>query len=362
MSTVFLFKRGRRERLGSETTFPSEFFYGFVELGEQNKKVDLVDETDLGILPRAPLFWRVLTPITTRAFGFNPYALWHLLKNRKLFSKATDIIATTNALGLALGVLKRFGLIRPNVLFLAMGLLETNPHFIKRLFLKHVLSSIDLCVISRGEQAQLQSVFGFPNPPAYIPFGVDKSFWNAKQQDQKETEASEDYVLSIGNDRYRDYETLIAAWKPEYPKLKIITRLNLPTLPDNVEAIQGDWRNQYLSDAEIRELYQQARFVVLPIRHTAQPSGQSACLQAMSCAKAVLFSDIEGLWDRDIMKSGENCILIPPQTPSAISDAVEALLSQPKTVAEIGKKAQFSIEHHLNTEEMAASLSTRVHV
>ena len=89
----------------------------------------------------------------------------------------------------------------------------------------------------------------------YVPFGVDHRFW---------TPASESgqggYVLSVGNDPYRDYETLVRAWRPDYPKLRIVTRSAVPApLPANVEVIAGDWRTQHLSDAELRAMVRGSR-------------------------------------------------------------------------------------------------------
>ena len=99
-----------------------------------------------------------------------------------------------------------------------------------------------------------------------------------------------------------------------------------------------------------------ARFVVVPVRQTIQPSGQSVCLQAMSCGKAVIMSDIDGLWERGLMSDGETCVLVPCGSVPALHSAAAGLLARPSHAARIGKAARKVVENHLNVEAMASSM------
>ena len=143
----------------------------------------------------------------------------------------------------------------------------------------------------------------------------------------------------------------------DFPELRIVTQLAIPaTLPANVQVIAGDWRTQKLSDEALRDMVRGSRFVVLPIHDTLQPAGQSACLQAMACGKAVVLSDIAGLWDRRLMRHGENCILVKPGDAEALSRSVRNLLDNPDVAQAIGRAARRTVEDHLNVDTMARAV------
>jgi glycosyltransferase involved in cell wall biosynthesis len=104
-------------------------------------------------------------------------------------------------------------------------------------------------------------------------------------------------------------------------------------------------------------LYQRARFVVLPIRETLQPSGQSACLQAMACGKAVILSDIQGLWDRQLMVDGNTVLLTRPGDLEDLRRGIDKLLNSSALAARLGLNARQVIVEHLNVRMMAAQLA-----
>jgi glycosyltransferase involved in cell wall biosynthesis len=192
----------------------------------------------------------------------------------------------------------------------------------------------------------------------YLPFGVDSRFWRPTGA-AAETTPDGPYVLSIGNDRHRDYATLLRAWKPDYPRLKIVTKQQIPTasIPANVTVISGDWHQQMLSDEQIRTLMQRALFVVLPILDTIQPSGQSACLQAMACGKVVIISDIQGIWDRDLIRNDENCRLVPPESIAGLQTAIERSLGNAAACARLGTRARQTVERVLNIDALSARIA-----
>jgi glycosyltransferase involved in cell wall biosynthesis len=187
----------------------------------------------------------------------------------------------------------------------------------------------------------------------YIPFGVDHRFWL-----QTDGLGASDYALAIGNDLARDWGTLVAAWRPDFPTLKIVTNLTIPAHGSNIEVIRGDWRTQVFSDEEIRDLYRGARFVIVPLHDTIQPAGQSACLQAMACGRPVILSSIMGLWDRDLMQDGVNVLFVAPHDVAALTEAASRLLFDAKLCERIGRNARARVESDFNTDAMAAALRT----
>jgi len=348
---VFLFKRGRKDRIGTPITVPTEFFYGYMQLREAGITASIVDEADIGLNPYPSLAWRIAIRLCYPIVGINPWMVWQLHKNAHLLRSYDVVVTTTNYLGLDLAFIARFGKVPQGIVFIAMGLMRERESLRRVHLYRRLLGRVLTVLISRGELSHLQSFLGTQTRLRYMPFGIDHRFWTPDS-----STPLGDYVLSVGNDRHRDYETLVAAWKPHFPKLKIVTRLPVKKRQENIELITGDWHKQYMADAELRELVRGALIVVLPIHNTIQPSGQSVCLQAMACGKAVVLSDIRGLWDRDIMRNDMNCILVPPGEPEALSSAIAHLLNSRADAIRLGAAARATVVSSLNVDIMAAAL------
>jgi glycosyltransferase involved in cell wall biosynthesis len=274
--------------------------------------------------------------------------LWQR-QNRAVLKTDTRMVATTNTLGLYFSAARRLGILDAPVLFLAMGLLPMECGRWTRWVYRQLLKDTAVVTISRGEQAYLEKML--TRTIHYLPFGVDHRFWTPAT-----TQRDGDYILAIGNDRYRDWATLVASWTPDLPRLRIITNLPVPPGGANIEIVRGDWRSQIFSDAEIREQFRGSRFVILPLHDTFQPSGQSACLQAMACGKSVILSDIAGLWDRAQLVHDESILLVAPGSVTALRDAVRDLVNDTKKAARIGARGRAIVESHFNTDVMSAAL------
>lgn len=329
---LFLFKGGRRARLGE--VGPREFFYGFTEMPSLGLAADLLEETELSpATPWGP-FERLATALLDPLAGLNAATLARFGTGHALdrLNRASAIVATTNAQGLVLGALKALGRLGPPVLFRAMGVWPLETSVWRRMFLKRWLQPLALAPMGRPDADWLRRRMPEANL-AYLPFGVDAGFWT-------HGDATGARVLAIGNDPHRDWETLVKAWTPSLPPLDIVTRRPVPSSASDIAVIAGDWQSRPLSDEAIRDLYRQARFVVLPLRQTIQPSGQSACLQAMACGKAVILSAIDGLWDGDVLTDGETCLLVPPGDAAALADAAARLAGDPALARRIGHAAR----------------------
>ena len=346
LSIKYIFKSGRKSRLESVNEFPKEFFYGYYDFFKRGINIDLIEEVDLGISKKNNLLKRVLNKFSKLLMDFPIIHSIKLLnkKNYQLLNESSIIIATTKSIGLSLGLLKFLKIIKKPVIFFVMGLFPTESNILKRNFYNLLLNDINLVAISKNEKKYLESQLP-KKKVLYIPFGIDKDFWQPKSNNLN----NQSYVLAIGNDYNRDWITLINAWEDYYPELLIITNHPIKTSKNNILIKNGSWGDEYLSDNEIKNLYLNALFVIIPLKQTIQPSGQSCCLQAMACGKPVIMTRIKGAWDDNLIKNKKTLLLVNPESIEELQKSILDLLKNKKLKKELSKNGRKLVEDHFNT-------------
>lgn len=189
-----------------------------------------------------------------------------------------------------------------------------------------------------------------------FPFGVDTAFWKPGEEAPPE----KPFVLSVGSDPSRDFQTLVAA--PVRAPVHIVTRLpvEVPRDRPNITVMAGHYFKSPLDDIGLRRLYRQASVVVVTLKDVFQPTGYSVCLQAMACGRPVVLSDIRGLWSPGLYIDGEHARLVPPADPQAMGAAINQLLENPEQARRMGENARaVTLEHH-RLEVMNAALEDLV--
>lgn len=348
----YLFKDGRKSRLYSKERFSVEFFYGYFYLKEKGFEVDIIEESEILDI-RKSVKTKILYKIPEKILSFLGINFVLLLsifqKNiRKKLNTYEFIIATTNSFGLSLLVLKRLGFLKAKIFFIVMGLLEKNTFFLKKLFYNFLFQDI-VCSLGEGEAEYLLN-YSFVCHPVicYIPFGIDFGFWTPLSD--KNTTVPKPYFISIGNDRHRDYEILIKAWLPKYPLLKIVTQQKIfkdkEKKPDNIEVLSGKWDGCNFSDNEIKCLIQQSLGVIIPLKETLQPSGQSVSLQTMACAKPLILTETSGIWSRKYLKHKFNCYLIKQKNTLDLKAAIKWIIDNRDAAKFMGAQARQTVLNH----------------
>jgi glycosyltransferase involved in cell wall biosynthesis len=79
----------------------------------------------------------------------------------------------------------------------------------------------------------------------------------------------------------------------------------------------------------------QAHIVCLPSYAEGSPR---VLIEAASCGRPIVTCDSSGC--RDIVRHGENGLLVPVRDPDALARAVEALISDPELRARMGARAR----------------------
>jgi glycosyltransferase involved in cell wall biosynthesis len=98
----------------------------------------------------------------------------------------------------------------------------------------------------------------------------------------------------------------------------------------------------------------------VPPKDVYQPTGYSVTLHAMACGKPVVLSRICGLWAPELLRDGENCILVPPGDRAALAAAVNLLAGDAELRASLGLTARETVERHFNPRVAAASLEALI--
>lgn len=266
------------------------------------------------------------------------------------------VYTNIDSIGLSLGLLKLFFPLRFHLVHISQGLsnsLDQKADSLKftKILQKEltgsILSSLDgLMVLGTGAKASfVKNGLVRANRVLCNQFGVDTDFWTPADEGNS---TKGNYILSVGSDAGRDYDTLLASVR-ETPLL-IVTRMEIE--PRSNVMIKSE-----IDDFELRELYRGARFVIIPLHNISQPSGQSATLQAMACGKAVIISDTIGFWDRVSFENNKHLVFIPPYEKDILAGKVEDLLNSSMLCDELGVAARELVVEKFGSHDFGSKLA-----
>jgi glycosyltransferase involved in cell wall biosynthesis len=97
------------------------------------------------------------------------------------------------------------------------------------------------------------------------------------------------------------------------------------------------WQN------DMPQVYNRAHIVVLASYSEGVPT---ALIEAAACGRALIGTDIAGC--REVIRPGENGLLIPVKDAAALADAIEQLANQPELRLRFGRAARQTVESHFS--------------
>jgi glycosyltransferase involved in cell wall biosynthesis len=187
-----------------------------------------------------------------------------------------------------------------------------------------------------------------------VPFMVDERFFDpAKVKGER---SHRPRICSVGLER-RDYPTLIRAVEDLDVDVIIAAASPWSKQKDNTSGrrIPTNVTVRKFSQFELRQLYADCEFMVMPLQPVDFQAGITAILEAMAMGKAVICSRAPG--QTDVIVEGENGRYVLVGDPSALRTEITRLLAQPEESARLGANARNLVVRELSLDHYAERLS-----
>lgn len=167
----------------------------------------------------------------------------------------------------------------------------------------------------------------------HVLFGINFEAYSTLKpmQKPKNLNYDSDYILFVGNDKHRDIQSFkLIAERYNKERFVFITnneRFKNERYPNNVNVLSANL-------PEVRWLYNNCKFVILPLKYNEHVSGCTTILEAAAFKKAVIVTDIPGINDYVNENTG---ILVKNNDEFFI--AVERLLNDKNLCKILGENA-----------------------
>jgi polysaccharide biosynthesis protein PslH len=263
----------------------------------------------------------------------------HLLAAAQRLDTVDVVFSDGEHLGLPLALALRAARRRPAQIMIGHHLTTRAKRALCRVF--GIQADVDLVLVhSRRQLSNAMNTLGIPRTRIrLLPYYVDTEFWRPLPL------AEENLVVAPGLE-HRDHRTLVSAcadlpihlYVAAHSAHSARARVAMPeTWPANVQ--QGR-----LDSMSLREMYSRSKVVAVPLLPADFPAGVTTVLEAMACGRALVVSATEGR--PDVLRHGENCLLVPPGDSNALRGAIRSLLDDRAERRRLGSNAIVSAREH----------------
>jgi glycosyltransferase involved in cell wall biosynthesis len=188
------------------------------------------------------------------------------------------------------------------------------------------------------------------------PFMVDTQFFAP----ERSAVTPRRMICAVGLE-LRDYATLCDAVDGLDVDVVIAAGSRWSKRPDLItgRALPANVRVCTLDFVDLRDLYAESAFVVMPLFETDFQAGVTTLLEAMAMGKAVVCSSTSG--QTDVITEGETGLYATPGVATALRAAIAKLLDNPELASEMGRRARVEAEERFDIEHYARRLAAHVH-
>lgn len=254
---------------------------------------------------------------------------------------------------------------RPLLLAQSVWLFDRWPKFsaVRKACYRNLLKRTDMLTThSEVNRALCEAYLG--RPARLVYYGIDTNDFPVTTLESWEPHTPI-RIAAIGNDRDRDWQTLIAAFDgDERFSVRLATRRRVKYSGKRsniqIRPVHGT--------AAQRELYDWADLIVVPLLENKHVSGITVILEGVTCGKPVIATDVGGL---DGYFTPEEITYVKPRDPLALKNAALHLVANPaitrtrvaratqRFIASDYTTASFARQHVELTEEMVAAAEGR---
>ncbi len=315
---------------------PTHRLWGAVELGKLGWQV--------GLSPESPGWWKRM--------GATGWRVWQTLWLLKEERRAAVIVAVHEISALFLLVVRALGWQGAPLVVLDLGLLHPKNCSGHRLWIwRWALRKADRVIsLVDANRSELRRIFGVKEDCiSFLPMAVDAAF-----SGRAVAGSEEDYVLAVGTNDGKDFETLLEA-------LPLGARLIVVTDSYNARKVRAHYCfgglvevREAVPARDLRELYLRAAVVVVPLADTPHGSGHTVLLETMAMGKIVVVSRARCMGD--YIGDGETVLSVPVGDVEALRGALEESLQHPERFIEMRERAAAQVRSSFDIRRFGQGL------
>lgn len=196
------------------------------------------------------------------------------------------------------------------------------------------------------------------------PFMVDARFF-APEQAAPRAPRERPQICAVGLE-HRDYPTLLAAVRGLPVDVVIAAASPWSKRSDTTEGqeIPANVTVRRFNQYDLRQLYADSDFLVMPLYDVPFQAGVTAILEAMAMSRAVICSRTRG--QTDVIVDGESGLYVPPGDAQALRSAIEGLLARPEDAnpregGRMGRAGRRRVEQEMNLDVYVQRFAGCVH-
>ena len=273
-----------------------------------------------------------------------------VLGSLRAANRADVVLSTVDTVGIPLVLTGRSGLLRPPLVYIAIGLPERLAQLRSERMRRLYAGALSRCaaILAYGAR-EADDLRGWLEercgsvPVAFVPFGVDTDALRPTDVPTRHD------VVSIGADPNRDLPLLlqVARTLPDASFGVVATgdaARALADVPANV-AVEID-----LPFERMLERLAGGRVVALPVRENTYSGATTVLLQAMALEKPVVVSRTSAIATGYGLVDGENCRLVAPGDAASFAEALGGILDDDGQARSLAARARRTVEGDLSWE------------
>ena len=238
-------------------------------------------------------------------------------------------------------------------------LVHNAKHFTTKARLKLIPSKVwrhVICLCAEQERILVQEC-GIPSEKVHRLYNwVDDRFYSPEFMSCAN---SSSYAFSCGREA-RDYDTLERAARSTPLEIRVLGSGWAPHVGFQKHADvsgRGGLRviNGNLSYRDLRTAYGAAAFTITPLHPVSYAAGVTSIVEAMAMGKAIIASDTAGI--SDYLKPGISGIVVRPNDPVSLANAIQKLNDDPALRAAMGSHNRKWVEEEMSSRAYAAKVA-----